>query len=91
VRGLSFTTSSYKCCWPTKSSDGFNKFLNLINEQMKSIELENFGLVELDINDQNEINGGLLGWDDFVIGVAIYVTCEVIDGVARYANGERKR
>lgn len=50
-----------------------------------------FGIDRMNTNEQKEVNGGLLGWDNFVVGVAIYVACEVIDGVARYAGGERKR
>ena len=45
----------------------------------------------LENSQLRDINGGIFGWDDFALGVALYVTIEVIDGVARYANGERKR
>jgi hypothetical protein len=58
---------------------------------MKNFENLNLGLVELDEREMVELEGGLLGWDDVIIGITIYVGCEILDGIARYANGERIR
>lgn len=48
-------------------------------------------VVEMNSEDLQIVEGGIFGWDDVAIAVVAYVACEVIDGIARYANGERSR
>lgn len=49
---------------------------------MKALELENYGVSELAYLEQEETDGGVLGFDDLLIGIAIYVLTQVIEGVA---------
>ena len=57
---------------------------------MENLALENYGIVEMDSNDTNNITGGAFDPISFVLGaVASYVIGEVVDGCLRYASGER--
>lgn len=58
---------------------------------MTNFNFDQAEVVELKNDEQKQIEGGVFGIDDFLVGVAIYVACEIIDGVARYAGGERSR
>ncbi len=58
--------------------------------------LENYRIVELNNSEIIETEGGIFGLDDaFIAGVAVgavagYFIGETIDGVLRYARGERR-
>ncbi|WP_157634740.1 hypothetical protein [Spirosoma panaciterrae] len=51
------------------------------NQQMDAQE-------DLDLQELTSINGGI-HW--FVAGLIVYVAGEVLDGIVRYADGERSR
>ena len=47
---------------------------------MKSLALENYGVQEMSYQEQNETDGGVFGWDDLLIGLAVGI------GVASYTQ-----
>lgn len=58
---------------------------------MTNLEFKNAELTSMSNDELKETDGGIFGWDDVAVAVVAYVIIETIDGVARYANGERKR
>lgn len=58
---------------------------------MKNNDIDNLKVTCLSNDEMCQIDGGVVGIDDIIVGVVVWVACEVIEGCARYASGERRR
>jgi hypothetical protein len=54
---------------------------------MKNLELENLELEELTLCEKKEMNGGVLGLDDLLVGIGIAVVVQVISDWDNFKRG----
>jgi hypothetical protein len=49
--------------------------------------LENYGILELNAQEIKEINGGIFGWDDVLVGLAIAAGAAIINDWDNFKKG----
>ena len=53
----------------------------------ENFDLQKMGLKELSVGEQKEIDGGLFGIDDVIIGIAVAATISFIDNFGDVREG----